>query len=102
MVAMSERNHMAYHDGTTDQAYLDATQEIHQMAMEDSREANLVLDDTAMEIQWYKDMDESMEPAPGAWSRYWHHHPRPSGTMEPRCRCNIQQHHPHSRCSSSI
>ena len=77
MVAMWERNHMAYHDGTTDQAYLDAIQEIHQMAMEDSREANLVLDDTAMEIQSYKDMDESMEPAPDEWSRYWHHHPRP-------------------------
>ena len=31
MVAMWERNHMVYHDGATDKAYLDAIQEIHQM-----------------------------------------------------------------------
>ena len=40
-------------------------------------EANLVMEDIAIEIQWYKDMDEPMEPAEDAWARYWHHHPRP-------------------------
>ena len=77
VVAMWERNHMANHDESTDQAYMNAIQEVHQMSMEDSMEANLVMEDIAIEIQWYKDMDEPMEPAKDAWARYWHHHPRP-------------------------
>jgi hypothetical protein len=77
IVAMWEGHHMAYHDSTTDQAYMASIHESYNMAMEDSKEASQVLEDTAMEIQWYKDMDESMEPAQDAWARYWHHHPRP-------------------------
>ena len=77
IVAMWEGHHMAYHDSTTDQVYMASIHESYNMAMEDSKEASQVLEDTAMEIQWYKDMDESMEPAQDAWARYWHHHPRP-------------------------
>ena len=55
-------------------------------------------------VQKHGWIHESMEPAPDAWSRYWDHHPRPFQEVlwNQRCRCIIQQHHPHSTWSSII
>eukprot|EP00435_Cladocopium_sp_Y103_P003498 s1280_g1.t1 len=88
VVAMWERNQMECHDQAIDQAYMEAIHETERMSHEDSKEANQVMDDHAMEIHWYQEMDDQemddqqmddqeMEAEPDPWPTYWAHHPRP-------------------------
>ena len=71
------------------------------MSMEDSMEANLVMEDIAIEIQWYKDMDEPMEPAEDAWARYWHHHPRPGQEVPADQGADASWHHCQGKSTKS-